>query len=183
MVASVYYSFTEYPILTAPKWVGLENYRLMFTDDEFFYQSLKVTIVYSTVSVPLAMVLGFSIAILLNQDIRLVALSGIVLEYQELGLTQFPFHAQPPADLSCLFQIVGGNNAHPFRSQVAGDFPVPHGHDPKLGGKKEQWEFDLFQLPGLLVRISQKLGKDNGLSLGEGRTQGHRLQYLRFFGQ
>ena len=73
MVASVYYSLTEYPILSAPKWIGFENYRMMFTADEFFFQSLKVTLVYAVVSVPLYMVLGFFVAILLNQDIRGVA--------------------------------------------------------------------------------------------------------------
>jgi len=72
MVASVYYSFTEYPILSSPKWVGFANYRTMFTEDDFLFQSLKVTMVYAIVSVPLYMALGFFVAILLNQDIRLV---------------------------------------------------------------------------------------------------------------
>jgi multiple sugar transport system permease protein len=72
MLASVYYSFTEYPILASPRWIGIGNYRTMLTDDEFFYQSLKVTVVYSLISVPLNLIVGFMIAILLNQDIRWV---------------------------------------------------------------------------------------------------------------
>lgn len=74
MIVSMYYSFTEYPILSSPKWVGFSNYRTMFTDDDFFYQSLKVTLVYAVVSVPLYMALGFFVAILLNQDVRWVAM-------------------------------------------------------------------------------------------------------------
>jgi len=73
MLASVYYSFTEYAILVPPKWVGLANFRTIFTEDEFFFQALKVTFVYSLISVPLNLCVGFLVAILLNQDIRGVA--------------------------------------------------------------------------------------------------------------
>ncbi len=74
MVASVYYSFTDFPVISPPKWIGIENYRTMLTADKFFFQALKVTTTYAVVSVPLYLIIGFGIALLLNQDIRLLTL-------------------------------------------------------------------------------------------------------------
>ena len=33
MLISLYYSFTEYNLLSAPRWIGLENYKTMFFGD------------------------------------------------------------------------------------------------------------------------------------------------------
>ena len=38
MLATLYFSFTHYDILSTPKWVGLSNYRFMFTSDPQFWQ-------------------------------------------------------------------------------------------------------------------------------------------------
>jgi multiple sugar transport system permease protein len=43
MVASLYFSFTQYNLLSAPRFVGLANYRFMLTDP-FFWQSLRNTL-------------------------------------------------------------------------------------------------------------------------------------------
>ena len=69
MLTSLYYSFTDYPLLSPPTWTGLGNYRMMVSEDPLALQGLKVTTVYAAVSVPLSLVLGLAIAILLNQEI------------------------------------------------------------------------------------------------------------------
>jgi len=74
MIASVYFSFTDFPVISPPKWIGLENYHYMLTEDESIFQALKVTTVYAVVSVPLSLGLGFFLAILLNQPIKGVAI-------------------------------------------------------------------------------------------------------------
>jgi multiple sugar transport system permease protein len=56
MVASAYYSFTEWDLLSTPQWVGLENYRVMLTDDPTFWSSLRVTLIYCFASVGLNIV-------------------------------------------------------------------------------------------------------------------------------
>ena len=43
MGMSLYYSFCEFEILGAPKFIGLGNYLKMFTEDETFYKSISVT--------------------------------------------------------------------------------------------------------------------------------------------
>jgi len=52
LLASLYYSFTRYQILTPAQWVGLENYANLFTKDELFYKSLWNTVYYTLMSVP-----------------------------------------------------------------------------------------------------------------------------------
>jgi multiple sugar transport system permease protein len=70
MLASLYFSFTNYSILAPPSWVGLDNYKTMLTDDKLFYTSLKVTFTYVFVSVPLKLIFALAVALLLNKGIK-----------------------------------------------------------------------------------------------------------------
>jgi multiple sugar transport system permease protein len=69
MIASFYFSFTDYPLLENAKWAGLANYRKLFTHDPLFLKSLGVTFEYAIASVPLGMVLSLLVALLLNQKV------------------------------------------------------------------------------------------------------------------
>jgi len=71
--ASLYYSFTFYPILGAPNWVGLDNYRGLF-DDTRFMSSLYNTSYYALGAVPLATFVGILLAMLLNAKVRNLSL-------------------------------------------------------------------------------------------------------------
>jgi multiple sugar transport system permease protein len=70
MLASVYLSFTQWDLFTSPRWVGLENYIILLTDDPAFLQSLRVTSIFAFVGVPLQVTVGLLLAALLNQEIR-----------------------------------------------------------------------------------------------------------------
>jgi len=72
MVASVYFSFTNYSVLTAPKWVGLKNY-IDLPQDPSWYHSLFNTVAYAVLAVPLTVGLGLLVAILLNQKVKGIA--------------------------------------------------------------------------------------------------------------
>jgi len=67
--ASLYYSFTFYPILGSANWVGLDNYRGLF-DDTRFMSSLYNTSYYALGAVPLATFVGILLAMLLNAKVR-----------------------------------------------------------------------------------------------------------------
>jgi len=69
MLASLFFSFTEYDIVTAPKWVGLTNYTNLIHDD-LFWHSLGITFKYAALALPLGLVISYLIAVLLNQKIR-----------------------------------------------------------------------------------------------------------------
>lgn len=67
--ASLYYSFTFFPILARPKWVGLSNYVDLFSDTRFL-TSLYNTSYYALGAVPLATIVGILLAMLLNTQVR-----------------------------------------------------------------------------------------------------------------
>ena len=69
MIASLYLSFTNYSLIQAPKWIGLDNYVRMFTDERL-HNSLRVTFTYVFVSTPLQLALALGIALLLNEGMR-----------------------------------------------------------------------------------------------------------------
>ncbi|WP_458122580.1 carbohydrate ABC transporter permease [Paenibacillus sp. Z6-24] len=68
ILASLYYSFTDYDIIHSPRWVGLDNYREMFADD-LYWNSVMVTLKYTFISVPLQLLLAMGFALLLNQKL------------------------------------------------------------------------------------------------------------------
>jgi len=73
-VVSLFLSFTRYTIIAPPEWVGLQQYRELFTDDPNFWQSLQVTFTYALFAVPLHLVLALIIALMLNQKAPLLGL-------------------------------------------------------------------------------------------------------------
>ena len=70
MLYSFYASFTNWNGIKAPEFIGLENYRRMFMDDEKFLISLKNTAVYTVISVPVNLIIALVLAILLNRPYR-----------------------------------------------------------------------------------------------------------------
>ena len=72
MIASLYLSFTEYSLIEAPFWTGLDNYARML-DDARLHAALKVTFIYVVVSVPLQLAVALGIAMLLNRGMRALA--------------------------------------------------------------------------------------------------------------
>ena len=69
-VTSFIYSFTDYGFFNEPAFVGLKNYIRLFQYDPEFYNSLKVTIVYTLFTVPGKLAMALFIACLLNRDIK-----------------------------------------------------------------------------------------------------------------
>ncbi|MEV4077395.1 carbohydrate ABC transporter permease [Nonomuraea fuscirosea] len=68
--ASLYLSFTDYSLLEEAKWVGLDNYTKMFTEDPRFLNSLQVTTIYVIVSVPLQLAFALALALVLDRGLR-----------------------------------------------------------------------------------------------------------------
>jgi multiple sugar transport system permease protein len=69
MVASLYFSLTDYDIVNPLHFLGADNYIKIFTADPRFWHSLRVTLTYAVVAVPLGLVLGFILAFMLNAKI------------------------------------------------------------------------------------------------------------------
>ncbi|MFB9279468.1 carbohydrate ABC transporter permease [Cohnella cellulosilytica] len=70
MVSSLYLSFTNYDMLLGARWIGLDNFRIMFFEDQRYAASLKVTLIYVLASVPLKLLFALAVAMLLNKGLR-----------------------------------------------------------------------------------------------------------------
>jgi multiple sugar transport system permease protein len=70
MFYSVWMSFQRWNILTPPQFVGGLNYQKAFCRDPLFWKCLANTAYYSSVSVPLRLLIALLLAVLLNQQVR-----------------------------------------------------------------------------------------------------------------
>jgi multiple sugar transport system permease protein len=69
MIASLYLSFTNYSLIQAPEFVGLDNY-LRMLDDPRLHKSIAVTFIYVIVGVPAQLIVALGIAMLLNEGMK-----------------------------------------------------------------------------------------------------------------
>lgn len=70
ILASIYFSFTNWTVLSPPIWVGTANYLQLFTNDDKFWLTLFNTMYYTVGSVPLTIVVALATALLVNQKVR-----------------------------------------------------------------------------------------------------------------
>ncbi|MDF2922371.1 MAG: YesP [Paenibacillaceae bacterium] len=70
MLGSFYLSLTKYNLLNSPRWLGLDNYKQIFTDDQSFVHSIVLTFQYVLMSVPLRLFFALMVAMALNKGIR-----------------------------------------------------------------------------------------------------------------
>lgn len=71
-LASIWMTFQDWNMIKPPEFVALDNFKKI-ASDKLFWQALKVTSVYTAISVPLSMVLAFLLALLMNSKVRGIA--------------------------------------------------------------------------------------------------------------
>jgi multiple sugar transport system permease protein len=69
IAASFYYSLTEFSVLQTPTFIGLANYQEL-RQDAVFWKSVSNTFYYAAFALPLGMFVALSIAMLLNTDVK-----------------------------------------------------------------------------------------------------------------
>ena len=67
--ASFFISLTQWTLINPPKFIGLENYKNLFSDPTFYW-TLWHTVYYTLGSVPLSIILSLLLAIAMNQRIK-----------------------------------------------------------------------------------------------------------------
>jgi multiple sugar transport system permease protein len=73
VLASFYYSLCSYDAIRPPHFIGLENYRKLFFEDELFWKSLSNTLFMIVFGLPLGLAASLIIAVLLNQKLKGIA--------------------------------------------------------------------------------------------------------------
>lgn len=102
MIAGAYYSFTEYEIFDAPRWVGMANYTRIFSGaDQLVGVSIRNTLYYVLLAVPATLIAGLALALLLNQPVRGIAffrtlfyMPSIVPIVASIAVLMWIFHGQ-----------------------------------------------------------------------------------------
>ena len=68
-LVSIALSMSDWRITVAPRFVGLQNYIKILTDDPNFWQSIRVTFTYVALALPLGLFAGLGLSLLLNQKV------------------------------------------------------------------------------------------------------------------
>lgn len=69
-LSSLYLSMTDYSLMSAPRWVGADNYAQIAQNDPRFRAAMNVTFTYVLLSVPLKLIFALAIAVLLNKGLK-----------------------------------------------------------------------------------------------------------------
>lgn len=69
MALSLAASFTSWSMLSAPTWVGVENYERLLGEDPLFLTSVGNTLTYVALSLPLTILLALGLALLLHRKV------------------------------------------------------------------------------------------------------------------
>jgi multiple sugar transport system permease protein len=67
LIATVYLSFTHYDLLEPSRWIGLANYKYMFTQDRQIWPSVYNTLWLVVIMVPLKVLFAFGVALMLTR--------------------------------------------------------------------------------------------------------------------
>lgn len=69
LISSLYYGFTEFNAVTAPKWVGLKNFQSVF-NDPLVWKSLLNTLFIAFISTPINLMVALLLACIVVRDFR-----------------------------------------------------------------------------------------------------------------
>lgn len=70
MIASLVLSLTDYNVISDFKFIGLDNYKNIFTEDLFFKKSLIVTFTYAIGSTACSLISAMIVALLMNVKVK-----------------------------------------------------------------------------------------------------------------
>ena len=70
LLASVYYSFTHYDLLSSPRWIGLRNYEYLFNSDPQVWTAVRNTLWLIAIMVPAQVLFALGVAMLVSRARR-----------------------------------------------------------------------------------------------------------------
>lgn len=115
LIATLYFSFTRFDLLSSPQWVGLRNYRYFFTEDPYVWQSLRNTLWLAVVLVPCRMLFALGTAGIVTQVKRRAGLYRTVFYLPALA---------PPVAATVAFVFLFNPGVGPV-NQVLGWLHLP----------------------------------------------------------
>jgi ABC-type sugar transport system permease subunit len=74
----IYLSFTDFRVLTPPRWIGLANYEKLF-GDKIFWDSLLTTLYFVVLSVAIGLVVSMATAVILDRVTKSTVVRGLII--------------------------------------------------------------------------------------------------------
>jgi len=74
IIASFVLSLTRWDLFGSPEFIGLANYRSLFSEGSQFFSSLRVTFIYTSISVIVSVISSLFLAVLLNFKVRFISI-------------------------------------------------------------------------------------------------------------
>ncbi|MDR2505458.1 MAG: sugar ABC transporter permease [Oscillospiraceae bacterium] len=81
MITSIFYSFTYYNILEAPRFIGFTNYINLILQDDVFLIAVKNTLLIAVITGPIGYMLSFGFAWFINELPRWLRTLAVVIFY------------------------------------------------------------------------------------------------------
>lgn len=78
LIISFLLSFTKWNLLGEPTFVGLDNYRTLFSGNSALYSTLKVTLLFTLVNVLITVTVSLFLAVLLNFEVKIIGIFQIL---------------------------------------------------------------------------------------------------------
>lgn len=97
MLDTIYLSFTNFNIIQAPQWIGLQNFVTMFTSDNDFWNSVGNSLYYALIAVPLGLLVSLGLALVLNLRARGIGIYRALFYLPALA---------PPVVATVVFEMV-----------------------------------------------------------------------------
>ncbi|MEM7029744.1 MAG: sugar ABC transporter permease [Chloroflexota bacterium] len=70
VVASFYFSMTDYDVMNPARWIGFENFETMFSKDPIYWKAVWNTTYFTLLSVPLQLLVALLLASMLNVGVK-----------------------------------------------------------------------------------------------------------------
>lgn len=111
VLGTFYLAFTEYSVMESPRWVGVQNFQTMFTEDPAFWKAVKNSAIYAVVSVPLKLAVALGLALILNLGVRGISVYRLLYYLPALV---------PPVAATIIFTLMFTPNAGPINVFLEG---------------------------------------------------------------
>ncbi len=78
IIATFVLSFTDYNLQQTPKFIDIKNYDTLINKDVNFWPAIKLTILYSIISVPISVFVSLMLALILSKKLRFIGVYRVL---------------------------------------------------------------------------------------------------------
>jgi multiple sugar transport system permease protein len=111
----IYLSFTDYDLLTSPRWIGTKNFVRLW-HDPLFWNALRVTFEYVLINIGVQTVLALGLAVIIHRLTQSTVIRGVILLPYLIAnvIVALLWYWMADVNLGVLNQMLGWIGVHPI---------------------------------------------------------------------